>query len=328
MNYTLKEAKIFYRQALKLAKQSHWFTKIDRPYPKLAGYEPFSTAAKNLAHNLLTVEWGISNGQLDIHKVLDDLAWNSIVSSAWTLAHNPFPVWWLDKDLFAAFDQSDVPRAIGDLEVSVPFGIIMLPREKIVNPEDNPCDWVFFQHLPKGLQLPPLQLGGHTIENATIESNKFRWATILREGTGYASTIELVGDEVVNGDFEMVNIGFVDSNYDLSLEQQFQKRIERIVLQTLLYLQTRPDDLTPPSPTAISTKGQGFSRGKSKSDRFSPLIIGQKFQPRTERTSGTTHSTHATPRTHWRRGHWRRVAIGEGRQQREWRWIQPVLVNG
>ncbi len=162
------------------------------------------TAAKNLAHNLLTVETGVSSGQLDMRDVFNDIAWNSIVSSAWTLAHNEFPVWWLDKDLFAAFDQSDVPRAIGDLKVSVPFEIIMLPRDKIVNPEDNTCDWVFFQHLPKGLQLPPLRLGDHTIENAPVECDKFHWATILREGTGYASTIELVGDEMIHGDFEMV----------------------------------------------------------------------------------------------------------------------------
>ncbi len=74
------------------------------------------------------------------------------------------------------------------------------------------------------------------------------------------------------------NVGFVNSNYDLDLEEQFQKRIERIVLQTLLYLQTRPDDLTPPAPTAISIKGQGFSGGTSKLERFSPLIIGQKFR--------------------------------------------------
>jgi hypothetical protein len=321
MNYTLKEAKVLYRKALKLAKQSHWFSKIDRPYPKLAGYEPFATAAKSLAYNLLIVEMGALSGQLDIRNVFDDLAWNATVCSAWTLAHNEFPVWWLDKDLFAAFDQSDVPRAIGDLKVSVPFGMIMLPRDKIVNPENNPCDWVFFQHLPKGLQLPPLHLGGHTIENAPVECDKFRWATVLRDGTGYASTIELVGDEVIHGDFEMVNVGFVDSNYDLSLEQQFQKRIESIVLQTLLYLQVKPDDLTPPAPSAISTKGQGFSSGKSKSERFSPLIIGQKFQAKTERATGTTHSTHATPRTHWRKGHWRRVAIGEGRQGRRWHWL-------
>lgn len=30
---------------------------------------------------------------------------------------------------------------------------------------------------------------------------------------------------------------------------------------------------------------------------------------------------------HWRRAHWRRVAIGEGRVLREWRWFKNVLVN-
>jgi hypothetical protein len=30
---------------------------------------------------------------------------------------------------------------------------------------------------------------------------------------------------------------------------------------------------------------------------------------------------------HWRRAHWRRVAIGEGRVSREWRWFKNVLVN-
>ncbi|WP_261251311.1 hypothetical protein [Laspinema olomoucense] len=36
MNYTLKKAKILYRTALKLAKHSPGFTKIDRPYRNLA----------------------------------------------------------------------------------------------------------------------------------------------------------------------------------------------------------------------------------------------------------------------------------------------------
>jgi hypothetical protein len=32
--------------------------------------------------------------------------------------------------------------------------------------------------------------------------------------------------------------------------------------------------------------------------------------------------------THWRRGHWKRVAVGEGRTGREWRLIHPTIVNG
>jgi hypothetical protein len=33
-------------------------------------------------------------------------------------------------------------------------------------------------------------------------------------------------------------------------------------------------------------------------------------------------------RPHFRKGHWRQVAVGAGRVGREWRFIRPVLVNG
>lgn len=327
MDYTLAQGKEIHKLGVKLAQKSHWFEKLSRAYPKVKGYQPFSDVAKNLAYNLLAVEMGLTEGELRVKNVLADFAWSAIIVSAWTLAHNPFPVWWLDKKLFAAFEESDVPKAIADLQMVAPFGVIMLP-DGIRNPDGQYCDWVFFQFLPQGSALPVMQFGSHIIPSVPTDCDKLRWVTTLRNGTGYASTVELVGDELVHGDFEIASAGFIDTNKDLSLEQQFQKRIERIVLQTLLYLQTRPDDLTPPAPAAIATKGQGFSSGKSKSERFSPLMIGQKFQAKTERVAGEAHSTHATPRTHWRKGHWRRVAIGEGRQQREWRWIQPVLVNG
>jgi len=155
--------------------------------------------------------------------------------------------------------------------------------------------------------------------------DQLRWVTILRSGVAYVNTVRLLGDQIIRGDFEINNGRILGSNEDLNLEEQFLLRIEKIVIQTLLYLQIRPDDLTTP---AISTKSQGFSKKTSKNGFLNPLIIGQQFQPKTERVSTSPHSTHASPRTHWRRGHWLRVALGEQRQEREWRWIQPVLVNG
>jgi len=69
---------------------------------------------------------------------------------------------------------------------------------------------------------------------------------------------------------------------------------------------------------------------------IAPLMV--LFVPReytSESKSTGTGTTHASPRTHWRMGHWRRVAIGEGRSDRasdaehyrRWQWIKPVLVN-
>lgn len=38
-------------------------------------------------------------------------------------------------------------------------------------------------------------------------------------------------------------------------------------------------------------------------------------------------TTHASPTTHLRRGHWRRQRVGKGRETVEHRWIAPVIVN-
>lgn len=328
MNDLTTQQKDIHAQGLKLAKKSHWFQKLKRSYPDVKGYESFSTVAQHLAFNLFSVEFCLDRGLLKAQNFLSDFAWSSTALAAWTLAHNPFPVWWLDKDLFAAFEQTDIPKAVANLQVSVPFGILMLPQG-IPNPDGESCHWISFQHFSAGQQLPLMQFWSHIIASLPVDCEKFRWLTVLQNGTRYASTVEFAGDHLVHGSFGVVgDEGLPDTNRDVDLEQQFLNRVEKIIIQTLLYLQIRPDDLAAPQKVPVSNKGQGFGGGKSNKDRLNPLIIGQKFQPQTERISHQPHSTHATPRTHWRRGHWRRFALGEGRQQREWRWIQPVLVNG
>lgn len=329
MNYTLAEGKAFHRLGLELAKQSPWFEKINRRYRNVEGYEPFSLVAKQFAYNLFALEMGLVERQLTVNDFLADFAWSAVVLSGWMLAHHPFPVWWLHQDLFEAFEESDLPKAIADLQVSVPFGVIMLPHHRILNPDREHCDWVFFQYLPQGFVFPTMHFGSHRIAATPVDCDKLRWTTVLRNGTGYASTVELAGEQLIHGEFE-ISKAYFDTNVDLTLEQQFQHRIEKIVLQTLLYLQIRPDDLMAPTAAlTLSTKAQGFGGKQSTDTRLIPLIIGQQFQPQIERIgSSSTHLAHASPRTHWRRGHWRRVALGEGRQKREWRWIQPILVNG
>ncbi len=321
------QRKRIYTKNFKLAKKSPWFDKLKRSYPDVAGYESFSTVAQHLAFNLFSLDFCLDRELLTPQNFLNDLAWSSTVLAAWTLAHNPFPVWWLDKDLFAAFEQSDIPNAIADLQLSVPFGILMLPQG-IPNPDGEICNWVSFQHFFPGYQFPIMQFGLHTIVSVPVDCEKLRWATVLQNGTRYASTVEFAGNHLVHGNFQTIgNKGTPDANRDIDLEQDFLSRVEKIVIQTLLYLQIRPDDLAPPRKVSVSYKGQDFGQ-KANKDRLTPLIIGQQFQPQTERILRSGRGTHATPRTHWRRGHWRRVAFGEGRQQREWRWIQPVLVNG
>jgi hypothetical protein len=40
------------------------------------------------------------------------------------------------------------------------------------------------------------------------------------------------------------------------------------------------------------------------------------------------HQTRCSPRTHWRRGHWRSQRIGANQSQIKSSWIEPTLING
>ena len=73
------------------------------------------------------------------------------------------------------------------------------------------------------------------------------------------------------------------------------------------------------------------SKGQMKRMELLPQVIRIKPTYAPEKAtqenslSSRDHALHHRP--HWRRGHWRRVAIGQGRGERRNVWIKPVLVN-
>jgi hypothetical protein len=52
-------------------------------------------------------------------------------------------------------------------------------------------------------------------------------------------------------------------------------------------------------------------------------VCGRKLMQSLAGTSETGKSVEP----HWRKGHWRRVVVGEGRAQRRWHWFLPTVVN-
>lgn len=61
---------------------------------------------------------------------------------------------------------------------------------------------------------------------------------------------------------------------------------------------------------------------KSRTDVWTPNIIGRKY-----RSVGSGDGTHASPRMHWRSGHFRKQKYGKGRKLSKIIWIEPVLIN-
>ncbi|MCC5640637.1 hypothetical protein LC593_33360 [Nostoc sp. CHAB 5844] len=73
------------------------------------------------------------------------------------------------------------------------------------------------------------------------------------------------------------------------------------------------------------TLGSGFVSSKEPKEKcLYPRWLRLQESPKTRVDRG---GTHASPSPHWRRGHWRRSAVGEGRAERKWNWIKPVLVK-
>jgi hypothetical protein len=73
------------------------------------------------------------------------------------------------------------------------------------------------------------------------------------------------------------------------------------------------------SPTKIRD-----AKGKVIDRIYPPRWLGRTY---VKQTSRVETGSHASPSTHWRRGHWRRVPVGAQRQERRRTWIMPTLVN-
>lgn len=76
---------------------------------------------------------------------------------------------------------------------------------------------------------------------------------------------------------------------------------------------------------AVMTGKAKAKRDKPGREFWKPAVIGVGLHP----THGhATQGSHASPHAHIRRGHWRRVWFGKGREQVKRMWIKPVLVMG
>lgn len=294
----------------------HFLQKKHRHY---SGYYPWEFVASGLAITLGTAH------RMPWEEM--DFASRSASELAWFFEREEFPVYYLERNLFEAFQLSDLPSAIYAMRRVVPRGILVLPsRSGLQTPDNTTLGWLAFHHILAGDCFGSIRFGDDVINYLKpAEVNKLMWMSLIR-GATYVSTMELTPDQdglPRSGKIEMSpTAGYYDRNTDPDTEQGFLRTVDAIALQTILYLQTYPEDLETASGKKLARK-PAQAKGSRK---FEPLWIGRDYIRSMPAQAKGGH--HASPRSHWRRGHWRRVATGEGRKDREWRWIQPCLIKG
>lgn len=227
--------------------------------------------------------------------------------------------YWLDNNLFEAFLKSDIPKGLCDIKQVIKSGLLFFPKG-LKSPDGYPVSWLAFAHLAKGEPVATSQTLNVVIHDPEIHLEKICWGTILDNYTVYSGVFY---PEIMQSKEELI-ICQVDGNPET--ESIFIDSISSLLSQTLIAAAIMPELLETEINISHTT---GFVKRNFKKDELkylNPNWIGRGYKPRIIKRTGV--ASHASPHTHWRRGHWRRVPTGPRLENnRKWNWIQPVLVS-
>jgi len=105
-------------------------------------------------------------------------------------------------------------------------------------------------------------------------------------------------------------------------EKLFNSKVQAFAVKLMLAITAVPNYIK----AGNIARPQKIKKGKVRDELWHPNLIGWEF--RTQRPPATgEHGTHASPRLHWRRGHFANIAHGPKNTLRKLKWRLPCLVG-
>lgn len=242
------------------------------------------------------------------------------------------PLYCLTREIIEAFDRTDAlhkPNILLGWQPSLPTFLLTLPKKLIYTPDGAEIDYLIIscsdsKHPEwntgkwKNIQIEPFNLKYHLYFHiCTVDTHETVWTS----GTAIAPDGTLIYDE-------SSSIGKHRLTTD---DKEFIQRLRNLIINVLLALEFSPQLLTTVSDSDTSSPNKGFIKQNSSSTltRY-PRWLGNNYQISAKTTSSiASKTTHLSPCTHWRRGHWRVLESNEGKRWKQSKrlWIEPVLVN-
>lgn len=112
------------------------------------------------------------------------------------------------------------------------------------------------------------------------------------------------------------------------VETAFQNKMQMFAVKLMLALTARPNYIKMGS---ITRPAKTKKRGITRDALWGPNLVGWEYRAQRIRPEGAPAGTHASPRMHWRKGHWRNQPFGPKpwteASERKLLWIEPVLIN-
>lgn len=233
------------------------------------------------------------------------------------------PVLHIAPQLLAAIGQTEPPADLLWTEMPLPFeaATLMLPRGAMYHPTDGEVLFLSYARIRAGRVLQVEQWPA-----VKLEQDVFIVYTGLADKPGMpmldtvlnAATEPHIGDSHQPGQHAFpARNGY----YELPIaagESEFLQQCRSLVFSLLLAVESRP--------ALISHGRKTGTHPKSQREIWTPNVIGREFRVGRER--GEVSHEHASPRMHWRRGHYRRQPYGPQLAMVRTIWIEPVLVGG
>lgn len=232
--------------------------------------------------------------------------------------------WRRSKDVFV------VDPDMGQLLIEQAVDNLEIPTEILLN-LPYPCFYVeiknfdnvngFFVHLE------------HDVNTGVKE---LRFLFLFKDGSAYGYPLCLIGNTVSEAikamtlaDYSKASSGLRRNLYHQQNDPQFVKLVSQL-LQIVLYICASNADITPNSEQFLIMKN--FEEIKDRYSEIRKWDLGMRIgaQIRKQGTNIKPSGTHASPRTHIRRGHWHHFWKGSRQNNsRELvlRWVAPTIVG-
>ncbi|MDE2102965.1 MAG: hypothetical protein KGL39_37320 [Patescibacteria group bacterium] len=252
------------------------------------------------------------------------------------------PMFFVSPSLLKAIQLTDFAGDIDWTEMKLPYehGILMLPRGGYSHPTDGEVSMIVWSrtykdqdYLPPVLGVPVMRAANTAFAICALCPGKGIWYDSCLNAK-FRPTLQLRNlfyRESSDAKFPHLSM---TSPADQPLEEkdaEFLEGLGVIAFGTLLAMNARPE---------LVERGKMLKRvqkGDKVREFWSPNIIGSKYKPKREVPSvkagqfvyaatGQPKGTHASPRMHWRRGHFRQQPCGPQHKERKSLWIEPCLI--
>jgi hypothetical protein len=293
-------------------------------------YKQWDKLTESIANDLTLFS---SNSTVNF-KLIDRITYTcSYLIALWAI--KDAPIYCITKDIIDSLlrtDLDEVEKILSDLQIAIPTFLMLFPDQGLPTPSGDFIEYIVVHVVEK--DKPYNSFGTSRsypeiiLENSIFSSDlSVHCGAIDNHKPGYCwnANVNLNPDGTISYE-KGGDVGFGKLNMNPE-DEEFTNTLRSLSLQILFLLAYEPElfadigDLD-----LVQVSGRGFAKPSAvdvANTRY-PRWLGKNYQPNSQNIGG---GTHRSPIGHWRKGHWKRVAIGKGRIDRKLVWIRPLRVN-